>query len=76
MDKSKKIIVLDGAIGCGKSSVLNHISNMEDDWLVMQEDVEKWTSYAGVNLLKDFLLCRTDADRERRPRCPDAAFKV
>lgn len=44
-------VFVEGNVGAGKSTLLNHFKNLED-FLVLEEPIEKWQNLHGKNLLE------------------------
>jgi len=51
--KSTIIVFIEGAIGSGKSTIIDIINSKIPNSVVIKEDVEKWMDFHGVNLLHD-----------------------
>ena len=44
-------VLIEGNIGSGKTTFLNHFAQFQDKICLITEPVEKWRNLAGVNLL-------------------------
>ena len=45
-------VLVEGNIGCGKTTFLQHFSELTDSVEVLKEPVEKWRNVRGHNLLQ------------------------
>lgn len=51
--KQRKTIVIEGNIGCGKTTLINNLQKISDfDTITIREPIEKWSNFHGINLLK------------------------
>lgn len=54
INRKMVVICVEGAIGVGKSTLLESIQEQVDDFTCLQEPVHKWTNFNNVDMLKLF----------------------